>query len=149
MMESLTIFATGRDSMMTEPRIGKMRTFLEFTVEAAHSVPGYSNLHGHTFVVKLTFTGEPDPTYGWVADLYAVKKIANSVKAEIGAGDETGDGLGEGNLCDIPDLRIGSLENFAKWIWGKVAPEQPTLEIVEVNRGFRGSIEGCEYRGSR
>jgi 6-pyruvoyltetrahydropterin/6-carboxytetrahydropterin synthase len=125
-----------------------MRTFMEFTIEAAHSVTRYSRLHGHTFVVKLSFEGQPDPVYGWVANLYDVKKIADTIKAEIGAADENGDGSGEGNLNDISDLQVVSLENFASWIWGRVAPSQPNLSAVEVNRGFRGSIEGCEYRGS-
>ncbi len=124
-----------------------VRTFMEFTIEAAHSVTRYSRLHGHTFVVRLSFEGQPDPVYGWVANLYEVKKVADSIRAEIGASDENGDGSGEGNLNDISDLKVVSLENFASWIWGRVAPSQPNLSTVEVNRGFRGSIEGCEYRG--
>jgi hypothetical protein len=37
-----------------------MKTYCEFTFEAAHSVAPYSGLHGHTFIVKLTFGGTVD-----------------------------------------------------------------------------------------
>lgn len=128
---------------------GSMKTYLESTFEAAHRVPGFSKLHGHTFVIRLTFEGEMDPRYGWVADLYAVKRIIDTVKQRIGEGDERGDGLGEGDIGDIGEISVASLENIAMWFWDRIAPEHPTLSVVDLNRGFRGSIEGCEYRGPR
>jgi 6-pyruvoyltetrahydropterin/6-carboxytetrahydropterin synthase len=126
---------------------GSMKTYLESTFEAAHRVPGFSNLHGHTFVIRLTFEGPMDPKFGWVADLYAVKRIVETVKEKIGRGDSHGDGLGEGNIDDIAEIRVASLENIAMWFWDNIAPHHPTLSVVDLNRGFRGSIEGCEYRG--
>jgi 6-pyruvoyltetrahydropterin/6-carboxytetrahydropterin synthase len=38
--------------------------FKEFTFEAAHSVPAYSEVHGHSFIVEVVLRGEPDPVYG-------------------------------------------------------------------------------------
>jgi 6-pyruvoyltetrahydropterin/6-carboxytetrahydropterin synthase len=128
---------------------GAMKTYLESTFEAAHRVPGFSTLHGHTFVIRLTFEGEMNPKFGWVADLYEVKRVIEKVKARIGAGDERGDGLGEGNIDEIAEIGIASLENIAMWFWDHIAPEHPTLSVVDLNRGFRGAIEGCQYRGPR
>jgi 6-pyruvoyltetrahydropterin/6-carboxytetrahydropterin synthase len=96
-----------------------MKTYCEFTFEAAHSVAPYSGLHGHTFIVKLTFGG-------------AV---------------EHGSGLDHGNLDLNPEIGIASLENVTTYIWRLVKARFPNLEEVELKRGMSGSSEGCIYRG--
>ena len=38
----------------------------EFTFEAAHRIPPYSDLHGHSFVVEIQFAESPIPnSAGW------------------------------------------------------------------------------------
>jgi 6-pyruvoyltetrahydropterin/6-carboxytetrahydropterin synthase len=119
-----------------------MKTYCEFTFEAAHSVQPYSGLHGHTFVAKLTFGGPVDPVFNWPVNLYEVETFIKEVK-----GDHSGSGLDHRNLDDHPDIAVASLENITKYLWTRFKARFPGLEEVELKRGFVGSIEGCIYRG--
>jgi 6-pyruvoyltetrahydropterin/6-carboxytetrahydropterin synthase len=121
-----------------------MKTYCEFTFEAAHSVPPYSRLHGHTFVVKLTFGGDLDETYGWPVNLYEVENFISELK-----GDHHRPGLDHSNLDENPDIRVASLENISMYLWGVFKDRFPGLDEVELKRGFPGSTEGCIYRGER
>ncbi|MFC5487576.1 6-carboxytetrahydropterin synthase, partial [Microvirga aerilata] len=88
-----------------------MKTYCEFTFEAAHSVHPYSGLHGHTFITKLTFGGPVDETYGWPVNLYDVENYIKEIKGEHGSG------LDHGNLDLNPDIGVASLENVTTYIW--------------------------------
>ena len=56
-----------------------METYKEFTFEAAHKLEPYSGLHGHSFKVSVHLVGEPDPVYGWAANLYEVEKQIDEI----------------------------------------------------------------------
>ncbi|WP_243369351.1 6-pyruvoyl trahydropterin synthase family protein [Microvirga solisilvae] len=120
-----------------------MKTYCEFTFEAAHSVHPYSGLHGHTFIARLTFGGPVDEVYNWPVNLYDVENYIRELK-----GDHHGSGLDHTNL-DLKQNEIGlaSLENITIYIWKKVKERFPNLEEVELKRGLTGSSEGCIYRG--
>ncbi|HZW48277.1 MAG TPA: 6-carboxytetrahydropterin synthase [Microvirga sp.] len=119
-----------------------MKTYCEFTFEAAHSVHPYSGLHGHTFIARLTFGGPVDEVYGWPVNLYDVENYIKELKGDHGTG------LDHANL-DLKQDEIGlaSLENITTYIWRKVKERFPNLEEVELKRGMAGSSEGCIYRG--
>jgi 6-pyruvoyltetrahydropterin/6-carboxytetrahydropterin synthase len=121
-----------------------MKTYCEFTFEAAHSVPPYSRLHGHTFVAKLTFGGATDPEFGWPVNLYEVERFIRDIK-----GDHDHPGLDHSNLDEVPEIGIASLENVTRYLWRLFQARFPGLEEVELKRGFAGSVEGCIYRGER
>jgi 6-pyruvoyltetrahydropterin/6-carboxytetrahydropterin synthase len=121
-----------------------LKTYCEFSFDAAHSVAPYSNLHGHTFVVKLTFGGDTDPVYGWPVNLYEVERFIAEVK-----GTHERPGLDHSNLDLHPEIGIASLENVTKYLWSVFKARFQGLEEVELKRGFQGSIEGCIYRGER
>jgi 6-pyruvoyltetrahydropterin/6-carboxytetrahydropterin synthase len=112
-------------------------TFKEFSFEAAHALPPFSKLHGHTFAVEIAITGKSHPRYGWAADLYEVDGIVKGVRQEL---DET-------YLNDVPGLEVPSLENLTRWIWMRLKPEIPGLARVSVRRGASGHGEGCVYHG--
>lgn len=114
-----------------------VETYKEFTFEAAHETPPFSKLHGHSFRVGIHLTGEPDPVYGWPANLYEVDRKIASLR-------ET---LDDSYLNDIKGLEVPSLENVAAWIWESLQPEFPGLDRIEVSRGSVGHAEGCVYRG--
>jgi len=121
-----------------------MKTYCEFSFDAAHSVAPYSPLHGHTFVVKLTFGGEADPIYGWPVNLYEVEKFISEVK-----GNHREPGLDHSNLDLNPEIGVASLENVTKYLWRVFKSKFPGLEEIELKRGFHGSVEGCIYRGAQ
>ena len=121
-----------------------LKTYCEFSFDAAHSVAPYSPLHGHTFVVRVTFGGEPDPVYGWPVNLYEVEKFISEVK-----GNHETQGLDHSNLDLHPEIQIASLENITRYLWTVFKDRFPGLEEVELKRGFHGSTEGCVYRGER
>ena len=50
-----------------------LETFVEFTFEAAHQIPPYSGMHGHSFKVVVYLNGKPDPVFGWTHNLYDVE----------------------------------------------------------------------------
>ena len=118
-----------------------MRTYCEFTFEAAHSVPPYAGLHGHTFVAKLTFGGPVEEPFGWPVNLYEVESFIKEVKGEHGKG------LDHGNLDQIDAIGVASLENITRYLWTLFHARFPGLEEVELKRGFQGSTEGCIYKG--
>ncbi|WP_230533834.1 6-carboxytetrahydropterin synthase [Microvirga roseola] len=118
-----------------------MKTYCEFTFDAAHSVHPYSGLHGHTFIVKLTFGGSVDETFGWPVNLYEVENYIKELKCGHGTG------LDHCNLDLNADIGIASLENITTYIWRLVKARFSGLEEVELRRGMPGSSEGCIYRG--
>jgi len=113
-----------------------MITFVEFTFEAAHQIPPFSSLHGHTFCVEVWMSGETDPVYGWSANLDEVESVIEGIKAQID----------HKYLNDIPGLEVPSLENVARWLHGRLAPHVPGIERIMVRRGAAGHGEGCIYQ---
>lgn len=111
--------------------------FKEFTFEAAHKVPGYSDIHGHSFTVELFLHGQPDGTYGWATSLTEVEPPIHDVQRS----------LDHRFLNDIEGLEVPSLENIARWIWQRLDYRVPGLDRVVVRRGSSGHGDGCVYRG--
>ena len=114
-----------------------LETFVEFTFEAAHQVPPYSGLHGHTFRVVVYFSGKRDPVFGWSHNLYDVETAMASTKKQ----------LDHSYLNDVPGLEVPSLENIADWIWHRLDERVSGLDRVLVRRGLDGAGEGCCYSG--
>ena len=119
-----------------------MRIFTDFTFEAAHHLPhsfpdGHVNqrLHGHSFRVRVTLEGRPDPRTGLITDLGAVKAATDSAQ----------DALDHRYLNDIAGLELPTLETLAMWLWRRIAPELPALAQIGIYRDSCG--EGCEYQG--
>jgi 6-pyruvoyltetrahydropterin/6-carboxytetrahydropterin synthase len=114
-----------------------IETFKQFTFEAAHSIPPYSDLHGHSFTAEIYITGDPDPEFGWPGNLYELEVHIEAVRQE----------LDHKYLNDVEGLPIPSLENVARWIWERLDTHYHSLDRVVVKRGSPGQVEGCTYRG--
>jgi 6-pyruvoyltetrahydropterin/6-carboxytetrahydropterin synthase len=119
-----------------------MRIFIDFNFEAAHHLPhsfpdGHVNqrLHGHSFRVRVSLQGRPDPKTGLIADLGAVKITVDSAK----------DALDHRYLNEIAGLELPTLETIAIWLWRRIAPDLPALAEIGIYRDSCG--EGCEYQG--
>jgi len=121
---------------------GTMRIHRDFNFEAAHHLP-YSftdapmnqRLHGHSFRVRVTLAGRPDPRTGLVADLGIVKGIVEGAR----------EALDHRYLNDIEGLERPTLEAIAQWLWRRIRPDLPALSQIGVYRDSCG--EGCEYQG--
>jgi 6-pyruvoyltetrahydropterin/6-carboxytetrahydropterin synthase len=114
-----------------------LETFVEFTFEAAHQIPPYSTLHGHSFRVVIYLRGERDSVFGWTHNLYEVEAALAETKRS----------LQNAYLNEIEGLEVPTLENIAAWIWQRVDPLIPGLDRVLVRRGIEGAGEGCCYSG--
>lgn len=119
-----------------------MRIFIDFNFEAAHHLPhsfpdGHVNqrLHGHSFRVRVSLQGRPDPKTGLIADLGTVKTTVDNAK----------DALDHRYLNEIAGLELPTLETIAIWLWRRIAPDLPALAEIGIYRDSCG--EGCEYQG--
>lgn len=113
------------------------QTLTEFGFEAAHHTPGHCGLHGHSFRVELTLSGEPDPVFGWSHDLDEVEPVVDAVRRE----------LDHRYLNEIEGLSVPTLENVARWIWHRLSTRLQGLDCVVVRRGQPGSTQACAYSG--
>ena len=106
-------------------------TFVEFTFEAAHALPPFAPLHGHSFKAALYLRGDPDPVYGWSHNLYEVEKVIAEVKQSV-------DHRYLNDFIEAP-----SIENVSRWLWSQFEPRIPGLDRLTLSRGRDGSAEGC------
>jgi len=62
-----------------------MEIFKEFKFEAAHKLPNVpeghqcGRLHGHSFKVRVTVSGEIDENTGWVIDFSDIKSVVKPI----------------------------------------------------------------------
>ena len=117
-----------------------MDIYKEFHFEAAHRLPNVpdghkcARLHGHSFHVRLTVSGEATEPSGWVMDFADIKSHFQGVH----------DQLDHHYLNEIAGLENPTSENIARWIWQKLKPLIPQLSAVEIRETC---TSGCIYRG--
>jgi 6-pyruvoyltetrahydropterin/6-carboxytetrahydropterin synthase len=120
-----------------------MRVYKEFFFEAAHFLPsappGHPNarLHGHSFRVRVSIDGEPDPETGLVMHL-------EEVEAALA---DSRDALDHRLLNEIEGLEAPTLERITMWLWDRLHNRLPGLAEIEIARD--SCHEGCVYRGPR
>ena len=118
-----------------------MRIYKEFTFEAGHFLPfappsdANSRLHGHSFVVRVTVEGEPDPETGLIVHFDEFSANLAGLK----------DKLDHRLLNEVKGLETPTLERIAAWIWRELAPALPALAEVQVSRP--ACHEGCIFTG--
>tara|TARA_R110001599_G_scaffold353851_2_gene600179 strand:+ start:160 stop:516 length:357 start_codon:yes stop_codon:yes gene_type:complete len=117
-----------------------MEIYKEFHFEAAHRLPNVppghkcARLHGHSFQVRLTVSGEAVEPAGWVMDFSELKASFKPVLEQ----------LDHYYLNDIPGLGNPTSENIARWIWRKLETSLPQLSQIEIRETC---TSGCIYRG--
>jgi 6-pyruvoyltetrahydropterin/6-carboxytetrahydropterin synthase len=118
-----------------------MRIYKEFLFEAAHFLPsapaGHPNarVHGHSFRVRVSVDGEPDPKTGLLLHL-------EELEAAISEARET---LDHRLLNEVDGLTTPTLERIATWIWDRLHNKIPGLAEIQVSRD--SCREGCIYTG--
>lgn len=121
-----------------------MRIVKSMTFDAAHylseaDAPGkpgdapYARLHGHSFLVEIEISGEPDPAHGWVVDFGDVSTALEGVKEK----------LDHRLLNEVKGLEKPTLENICQFVACTLQPEYPGLVRVSVSRPSNG--ETCHF----
>ena len=96
-----------------------------------------SNLHGHTFSIKIKVSGSTLDEHGWLMDFYDIDKVfENKVHSE----------LDHKYLNEIEGLSNPTTENLSVWIWRKIEKDLIGLESVTVSEG---DSYGCTYYGEK
>ena len=119
-----------------------MDIFKVFRIEAAHRLPNVppghkcARLHGHSFAVELSVSGEPGADTGWVMDFADVKTAFQPLY----------DQLDHHYLNDIPGLENPTSERLAIWIWEHLKPTLPQLSCVTVHETC---TSGSRYTGNK
>ena len=117
-----------------------MDIFRIFHLQCARRLPALpeshpcSRLHGHSFEVRLTVSGDIDPTLGWVLDFADIEAAWRPLHQA----------LDHRYLNDIAGLDNPTSENLAVWLWRQLKPGLPGLSAVTV---MATHDSGCTYRG--
>jgi 6-pyruvoyltetrahydropterin/6-carboxytetrahydropterin synthase len=120
-----------------------MRIYKEFYFEAAHRLPsapdGHPNarVHGHSFRVRITVDGQPDPRSGVVLHFDDLEMALEDAR----------EALDHRYLNDIEGLEAPTLERIAMWLWDRLHNRLPGLAEVTIARD--SCSEGCTYQGPR
>jgi 6-pyruvoyltetrahydropterin/6-carboxytetrahydropterin synthase len=99
------------------------------------------NYHGHNYELDITVEGEPDPASGYVADLGAVRDVAQALLDEVD----------HRNLnLDVPWLSgiIPSSENLVVALWEQLAPRLTAGRLVRLVL-YETPRNWAEYTGER
>jgi 6-pyruvoyltetrahydropterin/6-carboxytetrahydropterin synthase len=117
-----------------------MNVFKTFTIEAARSLPNLpdghpcKNIHGHSFKITITVTGNVDNKTGFVMDFGDIVETFNPLLSK----------LDHSYLNDIEGLENPSSENVCQWIWERLAPSLPGLSQIDIKET---DSTGCIYKG--
>jgi len=117
-----------------------MQIFKDFQFEAAHRLPNVpeghrcARLHGHSFRVRITVSGTPDPHSGWIMDFSEIKRAFKPILER----------LDHYYLNDIPGLENPTSERLAEWIWAQLKPQLSALSAIEIRETC---TSGCLYHG--
>lgn len=118
-----------------------MRIYKEFYIEAAHKLPsapeGHPNsrIHGHSFRVRISIDGEPDPETGLILHFDDMAKALQGLRSD----------LDHRFLNEIEGLENPTLETLTHWIWNRLSDKLPGLAEIAVSRDT--CQEGCIYAG--
>ena len=117
-----------------------MDVFKDFTFEAAHWLPNVgrthqcARMHGHSYTVTISVTGEVGDYTGWVVDYADISEAFAPILRQ----------LDHHTLNDYAELSNPTAENLARWIWRRLSPSLPGLSQVSIRET---PTAGCSYRG--
>ncbi len=117
-----------------------MLIFKSFGFESAHHLPNVpaghkcGRVHGHSFRCEVGVGGPVDPVTGWVMDYADIKRAFQGVEEM----------LDHRNLNEVAGLENPTSEVIAKWIWNRLKPALPGLDVVILHETCTAR---CEYRG--
>ena len=112
-----------------------------FKIESARSLPNLpdghpcKNVHGHSFKIIITVTGDIQKDSGFVIDF----------KDLVAAFQPIHKLLDHSYLNEIEGLENPSNENLCVWIWKKLSKTLSGLKQIEIKET---DLTGCIYKGN-
>ena len=112
----------------------------EFRFDAAQSLDVFPeghkcrNLHGHTFRLQISVTGEVDSETGMFYDHAEIAKVVRPLV----------DQLDHSYLNEIEGLECPTIENMCYWFWQKIESELPGLSEIVL---YETPTTWCRYTG--
>lgn len=113
----------------------KVTLHKEFEFAAAQSLPNFPEghkcrrLHGHTFHVKISVTGEVDPKTGLLYDHAVISEKMEPIIEQ----------LDHSYLNEIPGLENPTIELTCAWLWKKLEDQLPGLSEITLYETERAS----------
>ena len=117
-----------------------MELYKDFRFEAAHLLPevpeGHkcARLHGHSFRVRITISGEMNPKTGWILDFDDIRLAFEPLLEQ----------LDHHYLNDIAGLENPTSEHLVHWVWNRLKQKKKKKREVEINETCNTV---CRYRG--
>jgi 6-pyruvoyltetrahydropterin/6-carboxytetrahydropterin synthase len=112
-----------------------------YTFEAAHRLPMVppdhkcARMHGHSFRVEVTVSGEVDPRTGWLVDFGDITAVVEPLlKSE----------LDHRSLNDVTGLENPTSEVLCGWLWQRLQSRIPGLAVITVHETCTAR---CTFRG--
>jgi 6-pyruvoyl tetrahydropterin synthase/QueD family protein len=119
----------------------KVELTREYRFEAAHRLPMVppehkcARMHGHSFLVAVTLSGEIDPRMGWLVDYADITEVVEPILKQE---------LDHRSLNDVPGLENPTSEMLCVWLWKRLKPLLPGLTEILVHETCAAR---CAYRG--
>ena len=114
-----------------------MIVYRTFRIHASRFLPNLDDehickkMHGHTFNITISISGEINEKTGFVIDFYDVDKIFNSYIHNK---------IDHKVLNDVSGLENPTSENLCKWIWDNLSNKLDGLHKVKVSEDFGTGI---------
>lgn len=114
--------------------------FKDFTFEAAHKLPNVPDghkcgrLHGHSYKVRVSISGEVDTYTGWIIDFDEIKKAWKPLLNL----------LDHNYLNDIEGLENPTCEVLAKWIFNFMNNSLNVRQVEVMETCTCGAIYPCQ-----
>lgn len=98
-----------------------MKVWKRFTFEAAHSLPDWPQMHGHSYTAQVWFEGPAND--GYVIRERELSDMVESVRTELD------------HKCLNELMNYPTCENIARWIADKM-PDAIRVEVWRESVGF-------------
>ncbi len=120
--------ATGSANTQNYRNALTVKAFKQFNFDAAHQLPDWPGIHGHSYVAEVWFEGPA--TDGYVVPESVLTQQLESIRRT----------LDHSNLNDL--MEMPTSENIARFIWKALSDCDALIKV----RVLRGSIGfGVEY----
>ena len=117
-----------------------MVIYREYYINSARFLPNLesshicSNLHGHTYNIKVSVEGSINPESGFVIDAFEIDKYFQKVHKEID----------HKLLNEIKGLENPTSENICVFVWNSLIKDLPNLYEIEIKEN---DVTGFVYSG--